>query len=117
MQLTNKVYDICKYIVMIILPALTTLYVGVSGVLATNGLPSLPYPEVVTGISALLCTFLGTVLQISSKSYKGEGTLTVNTDKDADEDRYKLNINSDIDNLENRKTFVLNVEPKTTENN
>ena len=105
MQLDNKVYDILKFVVTIVMPALATLYLGISGLLAQNGLGGLPYPEVVAGIITLLCTFLGTVLRISTNSYKGEGTLNV----DSENQEYSLVMDTDFDKLVNQKAFVVTV--------
>lgn len=68
MKLSNKVYDILKWLVIIVLPAAATLYAALAAVWAW------PYPdEVVTTITAV-DTFLGAVLCISTAKYnKGAG--------------------------------------------
>ena len=70
MKLTNKVYDVLKYIAQIVLPALTTLY----GVIGTT--LNIPYTQEVITIAIAVDTFLGTCLGISSATYnknkKGE---------------------------------------------
>lgn len=66
MKLSNKLYDILKWVVIIALPALATLYAALAGVWAW------PYPdEVVTTITAV-DTFLGAVLCISTVNYNKE---------------------------------------------
>ena len=66
MKLSNKLYDILKWVVIIVLPALATLYAALAGVWAW------PYPdEVVTTITAV-DTFLGAVLCISTVNYNKE---------------------------------------------
>ena len=66
MKLSNKLYDILKWVVIIVLPALATLYAALAGVWAW------PYPdEVVTTITAV-DTFLGAVLCISTVTYNKE---------------------------------------------
>ena len=63
MKLSNKVYDTMKWLAIIVLPALATLYTALSAVWAW------PYSEeVVTTITAV-DTFLGAVLCISSATY------------------------------------------------
>ena len=61
--LKNSVYDILKYCVMVAIPALTTAYVGLSGIWGW------PYAEEVAKTSAVICTLLGTLLSISSEQY------------------------------------------------
>ena len=67
MKISNKLYDILKWLVIIVLPALATLYAALSTVWAW------PYSEeVVTTITAV-DTFLGAVLCISTATYNKEG--------------------------------------------
>lgn len=67
MKLSNKLYDIMKWLVIIVLPALATLYAALSAVWAW------PYSDqVVTTITAV-DTFLGAVLCISTVNYKKRG--------------------------------------------
>ena len=68
MKLPDKVYDILKWVVIIVLPAAATLYKALSGVWGW------PYAnEVVTTITAV-DTFLGAVLCISTAEYNKEGS-------------------------------------------
>ena len=60
MKISNKLYDILKWVVIIVLPAVATLYAAVW---------AWPYAnEVVTTITAA-DTFLGAVLCISAATY------------------------------------------------
>lgn len=61
--MSNKVYDILKWVAMIVLPALATLYLGLSNVWG------LPYGEEVSATITLVNTFLGAVLMISTNQY------------------------------------------------
>lgn len=63
MQLPDKVYDILKWIVMIVIPALTTAYVGLASIWGW------PYAEEVAKTSAVICTLLGALLGISTAQY------------------------------------------------
>ena len=66
MKISNKLYDILKWLVIIVLPAAGTLYAALSNVWAW------PYSEeVVTTITAV-DTFLGAVLCISTATYNKE---------------------------------------------
>ncbi len=66
MQLSNKVYDILKWIAQYFLPAAGTLYFTLASIW------SLPYGEQVVGTIAALDTFLGVLLGLSSSQYKKE---------------------------------------------
>lgn len=67
MLLPNKVYDVIKWLVCIVIPACTTAYVGLAAVWG------FPYPEEVAKTSAIICTLLGAILGISTAEYrKGE---------------------------------------------
>ena len=67
MKLTNKVYDILRWIAMYLLPALGTLYFALAGIWG------LPYGEEIVGTITAIDTFLGVILGISSAKYKKEG--------------------------------------------
>ena len=67
MKIPNKLYDILKWVVIIVLPAVATLYAALSAVWAW------PYSDqVVTTITAV-DTFLGAVLCISAATYNKGG--------------------------------------------
>ncbi len=61
--MSNKIYDILKWVAMIVLPALATLYLGLSNVWG------LPYGEEISTTLTLVDTFLGAVLMISTNQY------------------------------------------------
>ena len=63
-MLSNRIYDILKYVALIALPAIGTLYFTLSQVWG------LPYGEEVVGTIAAVGTFLGSLLQISTAIYK-----------------------------------------------
>ena len=64
MVLTNKNYDILKWVAQYGLPALGTLYFALASIW------NLPYGEQVVGTITALDVFLGVLLGISSFSYK-----------------------------------------------
>lgn len=61
--MSNRAYDILKYIAMIVLPACGTLYFALSSIWG------LPYGEQVVGTITAVDTFLGAILKISSINY------------------------------------------------
>ena len=63
MKLSNKVYDILKYVAMIVLPAIGTLYFALAGIWG------FPYGEQIVGNITAIETFLGAILMISTAQY------------------------------------------------
>ena len=61
--MSNKMYDVLKYIAQIGLPAAATLYYALSAIWG------LPYGEQIVGTITAVDTFLGTLLMISSSAY------------------------------------------------
>jgi hypothetical protein len=64
MKMSNKLYDILKWVAMYLLPALGTLYFALAGIWG------FPYGEEVVGTLTAIDTFLGVILGISSAQYK-----------------------------------------------
>jgi hypothetical protein len=63
MKLNDGLYDILKWITMIVIPALATAYVGLAAVWGW------PYADEVAKTSAVICTLLGALLGISTAQY------------------------------------------------
>ena len=62
-MMSNKIYDVLKWITMVVLPAIATLY----NVLA--GIWGLPLAEQIPDTITAVVTFLGIALGISSAQY------------------------------------------------
>lgn len=62
--MSNKLYDVLKYIAMIVLPALAVLYSTLAG------LWGLPYPKEISETIMAIDAFMGAVLMLSSANYK-----------------------------------------------
>lgn len=67
MKLDNKLYDVLKWITVICLPALGTLYFALSGIWG------FPYAEQVVGTISAVTTCLGILLGISTAEYNKNG--------------------------------------------
>lgn len=65
--MSNKVYDILKWVAQYALPALGTLYFALAGVWG------FPYGEEIVGTITAVDTFLGVILGISNANYKKNG--------------------------------------------
>ncbi len=66
MKLSNKSYDLLKWIAQILLPAAATLYVAVAGIWG------FPYAKEIAGTISAVDLFLGALLGISSMNYYKE---------------------------------------------
>lgn len=62
--MSNKTYDVLKWIAQIFLPALGTLYFGLAKIW------NLPYSEEIVGTITAVDLFLGALLGLSSIEYK-----------------------------------------------
>lgn len=63
MILNNRVYDVMKWVSLVCLPALGTLYFALAGIWG------FPYGEQVVGTIMAIDTFLGAILGISTIQY------------------------------------------------
>ena len=63
MRLPNKVYDVLKWVVLVVIPACTTAYVGLDSVFGWG------YGDVVAKVSAIVCALIGSIIGISTAEY------------------------------------------------
>jgi len=63
MILSNKYYNLLKWIALIVLPALGTLYFGLARIWG------LPFGEEIVGTITVIDTFLGALLGVSTNNY------------------------------------------------
>lgn len=63
MKISNKVYDVLKWVAQYFLPAIGTLYFALSTIWG------FPYGEQVVGTITAVDAFLGAILGISSATY------------------------------------------------
>lgn len=63
MKLTNKAYDVLKYITQIVIPAVATCYFTIAQIWG------LPYGEEIVGTLAAIDTLMGALLMISTNMY------------------------------------------------
>lgn len=65
--MSDRTYDILKYIAQIVLPAIGTLYFALASIWG------LPYGEQIVGTITAVDAFLGAILRISTIRYENEG--------------------------------------------
>lgn len=61
--MSNKIYDVLKWIAQILLPAIGTLYFAIASIWG------LPYAEQIVGTITAIDAFLGALLGISTMQY------------------------------------------------
>ena len=78
--MSDKVYDVLKFIAQIVLPALATFYLTLAGIW------SLPYGEEISGTIMAIDTLLGAILMISSTKYNSNNVSaeTINNIKESE---------------------------------
>lgn len=106
--LSNKMYDVVKFFVQIVLPASASLYFGLS---AIYGFPG---GEEVVGTIALVTTFLGTLLGISTRKYNAsdgpyDGNIVV-TDNDQGGKLFTLNLDGDPGELVDMRSVTFRID-------
>jgi len=104
-----KLYDRLKFLALVLLPALSTLYFTLGTIW---GLPAI---EQVIGSVAAIDTFLGLLLRISSNTYNSSaaryaGELNVVGREDGGQD-FQLALNLQPEDLLTRKEIVFKVNP------
>ena len=69
MKMSNKVYDVLKFIAQILLPAIGTLYFALAKIWG------LPYATEIVGTISAVDAFLGALLGISTMQYNKQAEL------------------------------------------
>lgn len=107
MRISNKTYDILKYIAQYVLPASGTLYFALSAIWG------LPYGEQIVGTITAVDAFLGVLLGISTSAYKKEdhtdGVMVVDT-SDPTKDIYRMELKSEPEVLATKSAVTFKVD-------
>lgn len=78
MKLTNKAYDVLKFVAQILLPALGTLYFALAKIW------EFPYAAEIVGTISAVDAFLGALLGISTANYNKEQAEVMKEPPDAE---------------------------------
>jgi len=62
-KLSNRCYDILKYLCLIVIPAVTTLFVTLDSIFGWG------YGDIVAKVSAAVCVCIGGLIGISTAQY------------------------------------------------
>lgn len=66
MKLNDKIYDILKWVALIVLPAIATLYTALAGIWG------LPFAEEIPATITAIDLFIGALLGVSTAQYNKE---------------------------------------------
>lgn len=107
MTLNNKVYNVLKWVVQIVLPAFGALYFSLSEMWG------LPMATEVVGTTAVVATFLGATLGITARAYHKsdapyDGTIRVMEAEDVV--KYSLDLGDNLETLPQRKAITFKVD-------
>ena len=72
MKMSNKVYDVLKWIALILIPALGTFYFALAKIWGDT---IFPYPAEIVGTLTAVDAFLGAILQISTEKYNKDSKI------------------------------------------
>lgn len=104
--LSNKQYDLAKFIAGIVIPAIGTLYFAIAQIWG------LPAAEEVLGTLIAIQAFLGALLGISNKSFEDSGAKysgSINMSETPEKVVYSLDLNHPVEELENKKEAIFKV--------
>lgn len=104
MILSNRVYDAIKFLTLILLPALATLYFAVAQIWG------LPKAEEVVGTIAAISAFLGVLTRVSTSAYLKspspyDGDMIVIPKPDGGK-TFSMDLNSDPEDLDKKTTVT-----------
>ena len=109
MAMSNKVYDILKFIGQIILPGIGTLYFALAGIWG------LPFAEQIVGTISAITAFLNLFVEYKKNQYYKndlnlDGTLTVDTSGEEGKFFIEMNPEKTVEDITGQKTILLNVK-------
>lgn len=107
--ISNKVYDVLKFLSLILLPAVATLYFALAAIW------HLPAANEVVGSIVAVDTFLGVLVKFSTNSYnnsegKYDGSIIVTSDPADASKRMVLAPKGDIYDIDQKDQVTLKVE-------
>lgn len=104
--MNSRIYDRLKLTVLIVLPALGSLYFGLSQIWG------FPAGEAVVGTISLISVFFGTIVDQASSRFKqsgADGQLVVNEDPNAEEP-FSLELHHELPDLAEKDQIMFGVK-------
>lgn len=110
-QLSSEVYDAAKKLVQVVLPAVSSLYFGLASVWG------FPATAQVIGTLAVITTFLGVTIGVSTKNYNASGAAfdgqIVVAENESGGRTFSLELDGDPDDIPNKKQITFKVASPT----
>lgn len=103
MNFNNKVYNVLKWVALILLPAVSTL------IMSLGDIWGLDCKEQICLTITAVDTFLGALLAISTAAYKGEGKIAI--DEGSSECVVIFNEEDTLEKAQKSGKILLSVEP------
>lgn len=103
--LTDKVYNFLKWFTLLFLPAFSAAYFSLSDIWG------LPNAEKVVGTCAILATFIGALLGLSTKNFTApvQGQIVVSYNPETDKTMYSLDLDRDPETISDMDTVSFKV--------
>lgn len=106
MKISNKTYDAIKYVALVVLPALGTLYFALSQIW------HLPAGEEVVGTITAIDAFLGVIWHVTSQQYRNSDAKYdghVEIVETPEKKTYSLNLKGDPNDIDQKDDILLKV--------
>jgi len=107
--LTDRSYNLMKFIAQIFLPAAASAYFSLSQIW------HLPHATEIVGTITVLDAFLGVLLSLSTKWYQNSGAQydgVIEVDDEGGKKMFSLILNSDVDSLDQKKEANFKITPR-----
>jgi hypothetical protein len=110
MILSEKLYNLFKWLVQIVFPSVSALYVGLAALYGWSN------ADKVAGTLALVAVFLGAVIGISAKNYRNsdqpyDGRMVVTTSPEGRK-QVSLELDGDPHEIADKKTVAFRVDDR-----
>lgn len=109
MFLKGKIRKILLNLTNIALPIIAISYLTADSIMIGCNLKELPHPIAITMIINITMLVLGIILKTSKQDVGG----TLIVDKTSSDNRYRLDFNSELCELEKKESFIIKVDDST----
>lgn len=104
----NRIYDVVKFVALVLLPAIGTLYFALAGIW------HLPNAEQVVGTITTMDAFLGLLLGVSTNHYNNVGKYdgTIDVKENDGVKQFLLTVHGDPDELDKKAEVLFKINTK-----
>lgn len=112
MFLSKKIRNFLMFFTCIVLPVVMVLYLSIDAVMIGCDLDGLPHPNGIVEYISITMLILGIILNVSKDDICG----VLRVDKMSENNRYRLDFNLELSELEKKESFIIKVEDSTNLN-